>query len=550
MSKRDVQSRLSNAKAKLELAEVNLRLERIKTAKKAQKAALSAYQAASRNRTNRDWKANNLSADAALVPDAPVMNARARQMVRDDSYAQSIVRAFKRNVIGTGINPAFQAMDPSGNKLEVFNRMADVEWHDWSTRPELVDIEGKRTFHDIQRWALSELVTVGEAFVIWRYDEARHEQTGDSGLVLQCVESDQLDTTVTFSHGSEVRGGIEVDNKGKAIAYHFWTRHPNDLASGTFSSNWNTGTTDRLLDEWDTRNPSEKGGSGASFLPRSVRIPAEFVLHIFEPDRARQTRGVSRLHCVLTRLRDLGQFEYAELLKAKAQACIGFAITSDLGSSDPYGLAAAGGEGNPRTDSDGNDEFAMQPIMTARLTPGEDIKPFAPTSPGGQFTPFVMQELRATAAGVGLSYEQIARDFTNGTYSSQRQSFLEDRREFVPLQQLIAAKLCQPVARQFIEWGILEGRMVGSGASMAVLSYIDWRGQGWDWVDPENEANANEKALSLGLETKQRILAEKGLDWREVARQRQAEKDFEASLVEVTVTEPTIPRLVNEEEAA
>ena len=69
-------------------------------------------------------------------------------------------------------------------------------------------------------------------------------------------------------------------------------------------------------------------------------------------------------------------------------------------------------------------------------------------------------------------------------------------------------------------------------------------------IDPENEANANEKALALGLETKQRILAEKGLDWREVARQRQAEKDFEASLAKVTVTEPTIPRLVNEEEAA
>lgn len=546
---KDVQTRLNNAKAKLELAETNLRLDRIKAAKKAQKAALSAYQAASRNRTNRDWKANNLSADAALIPDAPVMNARARQMVRDDSYAQSIVRAFKRNVIGTGINPAFQATDNNGKKLDVFNRMADVEWHDWSTRPELVDIEGKRTFHDIQRWALSELVTVGEAFVVWRYDMKRHEDTGESGLVLQCVESDQLDTTMVAYEGRDVRGGIEVDSRGKAIAYHFWTRHPNDLASGTFSSNWNSGTTDRLSDEWDTRNPSEKGGQGSFFEPRSVRIPAEFVLHIFEPDRARQTRGVSRLHSVLARLRDLGQFEYAELLKAKAQACIGFAITSDLGSSDPYGLAASGGT-NPRTDSDGNDEFAMQPIMTARLTPGEDIKAFTPTSPGGQFTPFVMQELRATAAGVGLSYEQVARDFTNGTYSSQRQSFLEDRREFVPLQQLIAAKLCQPVARQFIEWGILEGRMVGSGATMAMLAYIDWRGQGWDWVDPENEANANEKALALGLETKQRILAEKGLDWREVARQRQAEKDFEASLTTTAVTEPTVPRLVSEEEAA
>jgi len=524
---RDLKSRLATAKARLELAEVSLRLDRIKAAKKVTKVALSAYKAAERNRTNRDWRSPNISADAAIINDAPTMNPRARQMVRDDSYAQSIVRAFKRNVVGTGIHPSFQAANENGKTFDLYNRTAGNEWHDWSTRADLVDVEGRRTFIDIQAWALSEIITVGEAFIVWTYDQARHEQNGELGLVLRCVESDQLDTTPISYGGNEVRGGVEVDINGKAVAYHFWTRHPNDVAGTASSGNWNP--SDRLSDTWDTREANEKGSYGNSYMQRSVRVPAEFVLHVYEPDRARQTRGVSRMASVLQRLRDVGQFEYAELLKARAQSCIGMAITSSLGNLDSYGLSNSSGEG-ASTDSDGNDEFAMQPIMTARLSPGESIQAFTPTSPGGQFTPFMMQELRAIAAGVGLSYEQVARDFTNGTYSSQRQSFLEDRREFVPLQNMLSAKLCQPIARQFVTWGTLEGRLPGANIPMAMRCYVDWRGQGWDWVDPANEADANDKALALGLETKQRILAEKGQDWREVAIQRAEESAFESSL--------------------
>lgn len=520
-------SKLKQAEQRLKLAEISVRLDRLKLAKKATKAALSTYAGASRNRTNRDWKSPNVSADAAIVPDAPVLNARARQMVNDNSYAKSAVRAFKRNIVGTGINPTFAAMDANGNTLDVFNKMAGVEWWDWSTRPDLCDIEGVRSFVDIQRWAVTEIITVGEAFVIWRYDYARHDNTGDCGLVLQCVESEQLDTTLTQCNGNEVRGGIEANQFGKAIAYHFYTRHPNDLAH-SIGGKWNSDI--RINEDWDTREPHEKG-TQHSYLAQSVRVPAAHVMHVYDPDRARQSRGVSRFHSVLQRLRDLDQFEYAELLKARAQACIGFAIESDPGQWGNDGLSITDtGEGNPRTDTDGNDEFASQPLMVARLAKGEKINAFTPTSPSGQFSPFVMQNARAIAAGLGLSYEQLVRDFTNGSFSSQRQSLLEDRREFQMFISDICNKLCQPVARQFIQWAMLEGRIPTVKAPMSALAYIKWRGQGWQWVDPEKEVNAHEKALSLGLETKEGILGEKGEDWREVAEQRTNETKYETSL--------------------
>ena len=524
----------TEAEARVKLETARFKLDRIKMAKKASRAAFSTHQAASRNRSNRDWRAANVSADSEIIEDLPVLVARARQMVRDDAYAASIVRAFKRNVIGRGISPSFAARGPDGKSLEVFNRMADEAWFDWSSRAELADVERRRTFAQIQQWVAGELVITGEALVIWSYDADRAAANRLNGLVLQCVESEQLNTTIITYNGNEVRGGVEVDHFGGAVAYHFWTRHPNDHTGGYYDgARWKT--PDRIPDE---PNGDEKSHINGSAAARSIRVEANRVMHIFDPERARQSRGVSRLRSVMMRLRDISQFEYAELVKARAQACIGMAIESEPINQQFLGLEP--GSGIEEQDSDGNDELSAQPLMVARLSPGEKIQAFAPTSPGGQFGPFMMAELRSVAAGVGLSYEQIARDFSQGTYSSQRQGMLEDRREWGPLQELIIRRFCQPVLEQFVEWSVAEGRLPAPGFAQQPtrFTYAEWMPDGWQWIDPAKEAQAAQIALDANLDTKQRLMLERGLDWREVARQRAEEKAFETK-VTGEAAEPT-----------
>src|SRR5579862_6901346 len=92
--------------------------ERLKMVKAAlKKNALSTHAAADHGRRNRDWRANNSSADLAIIPDSITLIGRARQLVRDTWIGKSIVRAFVRNVVGRGITVTPHAKDKNGKPL-------------------------------------------------------------------------------------------------------------------------------------------------------------------------------------------------------------------------------------------------------------------------------------------------------------------------------------------------------------------------------------------------------------------------------------------------
>lgn len=499
----------AEARARLENARLQTKIA------KARGAALATYRAAERNRLNRDWNPKTISADLAILPDKLTIDARARQMTRDDAYARSIKLSFVRNAVGKGINPSPSARDPkTGAALEDFNKAMADAWWDWASRPLLVELEGRRSFCGVLRWACGELIEVGEAFLVRSYKE----NPEGVGLSLQCVESEQLDRYKLshFENGvtNDVRGGVEVDQYGRAVAYHIYPRHPNDAVG--------------------MARPSP-------MYLQSKRIPADRVCHVFDPERARQTRGVSRLAPILERLRNIDQYDYSQRVAARAEANVGFAITQPIDDANNIGMEGAAGEDT--TDANGNDIVNSQPCMVARLAPGEEIQPFTPTRPGNVYDPFMRANLRAASAGVGLSYEQVARDFTNGSYSSQRQAMLEDRREFEPIIELLVTLLCQPVYEEFVEWAIAEGRVKAPGywRNPRVYDYAEWRGQGWMWISPKDQAYQAEMELKLGLRTKRDILLEMGQDWREVARQRAEEVEFEKEVGAPQVVDTPAP---------
>ena len=509
---RTLSERVQDKQQRVALAKAELELKQLRAQKKAadiRMAALSTYQAASKQRTFRDWRAPDVSADAAIVNDSQTLIARARQMMRDDPYAQSIGRSFVRNVVGKGIHPTATACDLDGKPLEVFNKRANAEWYDWSRKKKLVDRERRRNIVKIQQWIVRELVAVGEALVIMSYEE----RARGCGLVLQCVEAEQLDPYLfSGEDGRDVRGGVEVDEYGAPVAYHILTRHPNDLM-GAGVDRWHRPDI-RTPDSPDLRDSTEKARE--VFGLQSIRVPAERVLHIYDPERVRQTRGVSRLAAALVKLRDLGEFDYATLLKARAESCLGLVITTN-GSTGGIGLEDPT---NPDgKDADGNDELAAQPLMVARLQKGEEVSTFTPATPGNTYEPFLKAQLRAIAAATGVSYEQVARDFTGGTYSSQRQGMLEDRREFEPLQELVINEFCIPVWEEFIHLRWLEGKLpaMGLAKNPELYQYATWRGQGWPWVDPEKEAKGVKLLMELGLTAPQIEALTRGHDFGELA---------------------------------
>ena len=429
----EAQAKVDKEKARLELDRLRFKRDAVKHRRK----MLSVHKAAEKNRFTQDWTAPYTSADSAIVPDLKLLNARARQVVRDDAWGKAIVRAFRRNVVGTGITPSID------------DKPYASAWRRWAETPRLIDMEKRRTFVGIQDWAISELAAVGEAFVVrWITGRGRNRR-----LTLQCFEFEQLDEYKYLEHdtGNEVRHGIEVDENGAPVAYHFYKHHPHDIRG--------------------LARP-------APIMLESMRVPASMVCHIYDPERVRQTHGISRMRPVLRKIRDLSEYDAAQLRVARAEAGIGLLVKGD----------------------ENDEELSLDGLNVAYLNHDEEVTQFTPSRPGGEYDPFVRAQIKAIAAGVGLSYEQVARDFSGGNFSSQRQGSIEDRREFEALQSHIVTQLCDPVHDDWtMVWAMQNPEASGGFFLRGEPERVDWQGQGWDWVDPEAQGKAIERKYRLGL---------------------------------------------------
>ena len=449
--------------AKLRLEKVRLQRSAVRARRK---VMLGVHRAAEQNRLTNDWLAPATSGDSEILADIPRVNARARQVIRDDPYARSIVRSFKRNIVGTGITPSLDG------------RPYEAAWKAWARDKHLVDREGRRNFVAIQRWCVSELVAAGEAFVV-RWIMAR-EGLRPPRLMLQCFEFEQLDRYKLEERttGNEVRGGIEVDEHGRPVAYHFYRRHPNDVRG--------------------LARP-------APLMLESFRVPARYVSHFYDPDRVRQTRGISRLAPVLRKIRDLSEYDATQLQVARAEASIGLLIKSTA-------MDEAG---------DATEPLQLDGLNVAYLAEGEDVTPFTPTRPGREYEPFTKSQLRAIAAGVGISYEQLARDLSQTTYSGGRQGSIDDHREWQPLGGMLAEDVCQPVLDDWTYvWATNNPAESGDYFLTEDSKPVVWQGQGWDWVDPEAQGAAVERKMRLGLTSRTRELNLLGTSVAEIDRER------------------------------
>jgi lambda family phage portal protein len=296
-------------------------------------------------------------------------------------------------------------------------------------------------------------------------------------LKLQVLESEHLDSSKdgVLANGNIIRSGIEFDKSGKRAAYYLFKEHPGE------SSLY------------------------AACNIMSVRIPASEILHIFKPLRPGQIRGEPWLSNVLLKLHDLDQYEDAELVRKKTAAMFaGFVTRLD-----------------PETDmfadqhDVGSDFHGLEPGTMQFLDPGEDVKFSSPADVGGTYEAFIKQQLRAISVGLGITYEQLTGDLSGVNYSSIRAGLVEFRRKCAALQHnLIVFQLCRPIWTRWIELAVLSDAV--KILNDPTLSSVKWIPQGFAWVDPLKEQNAQMHAVRCGFKSRAEVVSELGYDIEEI----------------------------------
>jgi lambda family phage portal protein len=458
------------------------------------------YKGAEFNRLNSDWAAFGTSQDAEVRGSLRTLRNRSRSLVRDNDYAKNAVRQVRLNVIGKGValKPKFKQL--RGDKLnEAANTAAAKAWKRW-TRAATCHTGGTLSFQEIERLAITALAESGEVIIRKIY-----RSFGGSRIpfALEVIESDQLidEYNGMADNGDQIRMGVQSDQWGRPTFYWFYPRHPGDY---------------------------QFQGNGTE---KYLKVPADEIIHLYITDRPGQTRGIPWMHTAMQRMRHMGGFEEAEVIKARGQASMmGFIVTPD-------------GDAQTTTDANGERVSHFEPGRIDALGPGEDFRAFAPTSPGGSYDPFIRSMLRGVAAGLGQSYAPLSGDYSQTNYSSSRLALMTDRDNWQTIQQWFIAAFHQNIFEAWLDASVMSGALTLPYFEMNRNDYVEqiiWSPRTWGWIDPYKEAQAYRVAVRSGFMTLEQAIEENSnMSLEEYFEQRQREVELARELGIVLDTDPS-----------
>ncbi|ENH0675902.1 phage portal protein [Escherichia coli] len=469
------------------------------------------------------WMPVPQSVDAALLPALRLGNARADDLVRNNGIAANAVTLHKDHIVGhmflISYRPNWRWLGMNEAAAKSF--VADVE-DAWTEYCDAVfgeiDAEGKRTFTEFIREGVGVHAFNGEIFIqpVWDAETTQLFRTR-----FKAVSPKRISTPGNGPGHRFLRAGVEIDRNGRALAYHV------------------------CEDDWPL------SGSGRwTRIPRKLPSGRPAMIHVFEAVEDGQTRGANQFFSVMERLKMLDTLQATQLQSAIVKAMYAATIESELDTEKAFEyIGAAAGAGNAATDPLTNimlqyaryyqvNEVRMAGARIPHLFPGDVLKLQTAQNADNGYSALEKALLRYIAAGLGVSYEQLSRDYSQVSYSSARASANESWRYFMGRRKFIAARLATQMFACWLEEALVRGVIRPPAArfsfweARASWCRAEWIGSGRMAIDGLKEVQEAVMRIEGGLSTYEKELALMGEDYQEIFVQqvREAEERRRAGL--------------------
>lgn len=485
------------------------------------------------------WQPSLASADADIIPDKPIGDARTRDMLRNDSYVAGGATLRKDNIVGAqyvlNAKPSSRVLfGKQDDKWEAEFQEEVEEIFDLSSdSPDnLFDAARMNTFTGLIRLGVGVHLAGGEILstVEWIRD-GRPFNTA-----IQMIDTDRLSTPPLQAFDSSIRAGIRRNAYNAPQSYFIRSVHPNDLQPlfQNLSAMW-------TWNEVPLRKPWG-------------RLQ---VIHLMEQMRPAQTRGIAEMVSALKEMRITRKFRDVTLQNAVVQALYAAAITSEKPPAEAYQMLGAGGKAVSAEEvqqmtenwmtgyfetlskfSAGAKNLHVDGVRIPHLPPGTRLEMISPGKGGPLGMEFEQSLLRYIAATLGVSYEQLSRDYTKTNYSSARAAMAETWKFMQSLKKFIADRYATIIYRLWLEEMVNANRLSTFPASKAPLLYdnnvlglkfealtrCDWIGAARGQIDELKETQAAVLKINNGLSTLEAEIARLGGDWRKALRQKAREQ--------------------------
>ena len=370
--------------------------------------------------------------------------------------------------VGNGIKPQAQSGD------EMWDDSAEAYFKQWAARA--CDITGRFSFFELQHICCRLMDRDGECFII--------KTRGPGGEPrLQVIESHRVGNSSNNEVPPGMVDGILFGPYGQPISY----------------------------------NVIRSDGS-------SRLVPANAVIHLYEPELASGARAYSPLQHSINNLVDMLEILSLEKLAVKTSSDITRTISRENPNFDgtqsdfeAFGMKPQD-YGDGMTDPSEASTFLGGKVLA--LAPGEKLESFESNRPNKTFDGFIEHLERDSLAGM-LPYEFVANP-TKAGGAVMRFVVAKADRKFSHRQAVMVQRFLTPV------WGYIIGSAIKDGFLRTTEAWtnVTWTTPKRVTVDAGRDAQQNRQDIESGLKTLTENYLEEGQDPKEQMRSNAAEKRY------------------------
>lgn len=441
--------------------------------------------------------------------------ARVTDVIQNSGWLSGAVDQAVANTVGQGLRlkalPEGETFGMSPDEASIWAQTVERRFELWSRNAQEFDVQGLRTFGQMQASAFRSWLMTGEILAELPY---RRRAWTRYGTKVRLIPPQRLSRRSDAS--IRLINGVYTDRDGMPIGYLALRK------DGVM-----------MDEEYVVRARDRRG------RPK--------VIHVFE-GLPGSHRGISPMVPALQVARQFDQLADATLMAALIQTLFAVTITSDepteqvlSGLLTPQEQVKMANEGIAPMEAymdavsgyyEGSTLNVGMNGRLAHLFPGQQLNFHSSNHPSSDYKEFSMHLLRELARCLGLTYESATGDNVGATYSSLQAATTEIFAITTSRRQNILVPFCQPVYEAWLEeeiangWIDFPGGLEGFHANRTAACRAEWRGAPRPTADDLKKAKAHEVWKRMGVMSDAMICNDIGADVDDVYQQLAQEKQM------------------------
>jgi lambda family phage portal protein len=431
------------------------------------------YDAAKSSDLLANWNGEQALSEHLIKTELPIVRKKCLDLYLNSALAKRAMQIYCNNIVGSGFRFSASVKDKEGvDNVPLSDKVEDA-FNLWAANPRFCHTGKRFNLTQILKQAVQSWMLSGEAFI----RISRGVADNPFGFSIDLVRADMVavDRIQDLSDGKRILNGVEVSDKtGEVLAYHLY------------------------------KNVNHSG------VPYGFteRLDASDILHLYTADTAGQLRGFPIFATVASLIKQLEAYRVATITASRlASMQVGVWKMADASALDPLQVAELG--------DDGNLTAASTPGENIIAPPGWDYESKTPQFPTATYDTFNLALIRDIASGLGVSNVSLSQDLQGVSYSSIRQSELENRRNFIAWQSEVISSILMPLFNGVGNWLDCYGLKhdMPLGEIEAARFAASFTGVRWQNIDAQAEANAMKLLADENIISKEQWAASLGNDY-------------------------------------